>query len=116
MDNVRHNRLANNFARNKLSKDLLKEYILRLLNEKPMTDLEIANEIIKRTRGLWIPDLKSIRSLLLSLNEQGFIREIECEEGKTKKYSLTEKGKRFLIGDERVERDVLAKELPWYKS
>ena len=79
-----------------IPKGFLRQYVIKLLSEKPMSGSEIIEEILKRTGGLWKPSSGSIYPLLAWLRNKGFIEEVPTEEKGVKRYSLTEKGKKFL--------------------
>jgi len=83
-------------------KGFLRYYVLRLLNEKPMSGSEIMNEIEKRTDERWKPSPGSIYPLIAWLQDKGYIREIPEQEAGTKRYTLTDQGKAFL--QEHVKR------------
>ena len=77
-------------------KGFLRYYVLRLLNEKPMSGSEIMSEIEKRTDGHWKPSPGSIYPLLSWLQEKGHSTEVLQQEQGVKRYKLTEQGKSFL--------------------
>jgi DNA-binding PadR family transcriptional regulator len=77
-------------------KGFLRYYVLRLLNEKPMSGSEIMSEIEKRTDGHWKPSPGSIYPLLSWLQEKGHSIEVPQQEQGVKRYKLTEQGKNFL--------------------
>jgi DNA-binding PadR family transcriptional regulator len=77
-------------------KGFLRYYVLRLLNEKPMSGSEIMSEIEKRTDGHWRPSPGSIYPLLAWLQEKGYSTEVPQQEAGMKRYTLTEQGKNFL--------------------
>ena len=83
-------------------KGFLRYYVLRLLNEKPMSGSEIMNEIEKRTHGRWRPSPGSIYPLLAWLQDKGYSREVPEQEPGIKRYTLTDQGKAFL--EEHVKR------------
>lgn len=83
-------------------KGFLRYYVLRLLNEKPMSGSEIMSEIEKRTDGHWRPSPGSIYPLLAWLQEKGYSIEVPQQEPGLKRYALTEQGKNFL--EEHVKR------------
>lgn len=83
-------------------KGFLRYYVLRLLNEKPMSGSEIMSEIEKRTDGHWRPSPGSIYPLLAWLQEKGYSTELSQQEPGVKRYALTEQGKDFL--EEHVKR------------
>jgi len=77
-------------------KGFLRYYVLRLLNEKPMSGSEIMNEIEKRTDGRWKPSPGSIYPLLAWLQDKGCTKEVPEQEAGIKRYLLTDQGKAFL--------------------
>jgi len=83
-------------------KGFLRYYVLRLLNEKPMSGSEIMSEIEKRTDGHWKPSPGSIYPLLAWLQDKGYAKETPEKEAGIKRYTLTDQGKAFL--QEHVKR------------
>ena len=77
-------------------KGFLRYYVLRLLNEKPMSGSEIMNEIEKRTDGRWKPSPGSIYPLIAWLQDNGYAKEVSEQEAGIKRYTLTDQGKAFL--------------------
>ena len=77
-------------------KGFLRYYVLRLLNEKPMSGSELMNEIEKRTDGRWKPSPGSIYPLLAWLQDKGCTKEVPEQEAGIKRYLLTDQGKAFL--------------------
>ena len=88
-----------------IPKGFLRHYVIKLLGEKPMSGSEIIEEIWKRTGGLWKPSPGSIYPLLAWLREKGFIEEVPTEEKGVKRYSLTEKGKKFLERQQKILKE-----------
>ncbi|UCD96289.1 MAG: PadR family transcriptional regulator [Candidatus Bathyarchaeota archaeon] len=87
-----------------MPKGFLRYYVLRLLDEKPMSGSEIMTEIETRTHGHWKPSPGSIYPLLSWLQDKEYSQEVtdpEKEPG-IKRYILTEKGKAML--EEHVKR------------
>jgi len=78
-----------------IPKGFLRHYVIKLLNEKPMSGSEIIEEIWKRAGGLWKPSPGSIYPLLAWLKDKGFIEVVPTEEKGVKRYSLTDKGRKF---------------------
>jgi DNA-binding PadR family transcriptional regulator len=76
-------------------KGFLRYYVLKLLNEKPMSGSEIMSEIDRRTGGHWRPSPGSIYPLLAWLQEKGYSVEVPNQEPGVKRYTLTEQGKNF---------------------
>ena len=83
-------------------KGFLRYYVLRLLNEKPMSGSEIMGETEKRTDGRWKPSPGSIYPLLAWLQDKGYAKEVPEQEAGIKRYTLTDQGKAFL--QEHVKR------------
>jgi len=83
-------------------KGFLRYYVLRLLNEKPMSGSEIMSEIEKRTDGRWKPSPGSIYPLIAWLQDKGYAKEVSEQEAGIKRYTLTDQGKAFL--QEHVKR------------
>ncbi len=77
-------------------KGFLRYFVLKLLNEKPMSGSEIMSEIEKRTNGCWKPSTGSIYPLMAWLQEEGYIKETAEKEAGIKRYFLSDKGKAFL--------------------
>jgi DNA-binding PadR family transcriptional regulator len=77
-------------------KGFLRYYVLKLLNDKPMSGSEIMSEIEKQTDGHWRPSPGSIYPLLAWLQEKGYSKELPNQEPGVKRYTLTEQGKIFL--------------------
>jgi len=73
---------------------LLKFLVLKMISEKPMSGVEIVEEIEKQT-GSWKPSPGSIYPLLASLHKKGFTKELPKDELGIKRYSFTDEGKRF---------------------
>lgn len=90
-------------------KGFLRYYVLRLLNEKPMSGSEIMSEIEKRTDGQWRPSPGSIYPLLAWLQEKGHSKELPQQESGVKRYTLTEQGKKFLAEHIKRKKDLRKK-------
>ncbi len=75
---------------------LLRFYVLKFLNEKPMSGSEIIEEIKRETSGQWKPSPGSIYPLLAWLQDKGYAEPLPKEENGLKRYILTEEGKKFL--------------------
>jgi DNA-binding PadR family transcriptional regulator len=92
-------------------KGFLRHYVLRLLNENPISGSEIMSTIAERTDDRWHPSPGSVYPLLSWLLDSGYTEIGQDQEAGIKRYSLTEKGKEFLAEhderhpdfDERVE-------------
>jgi DNA-binding PadR family transcriptional regulator len=79
-------------------KGFLRNYVLKLLNEKPMSGSEIIQEIEKQTEGHWKPSPGSIYPLLIWLQNRGYIKEASKQEAGMKHYTLTDQGKALFEG------------------
>jgi DNA-binding PadR family transcriptional regulator len=72
---------------------LLRHIIPRLLRTSELTGTEIMQRLNDLTNGAWNPSPGTIYPLLSSLEEEGVIEAVAIE-GRSKTYSLTEKGRR----------------------
>jgi DNA-binding PadR family transcriptional regulator len=90
-------------------KGFLRQNVLELLSEKPMSGSEIIDEIEKRTNGRWKPSPGSVYPLLAWLQDNSYVKEIVAEEGGMKRYTLTDKGK-ALLEEGRKIKEKLQKE------
>jgi len=77
-------------------KGFLKYHILELLSRKPMSGVEIMNEIEKITNGAWRPLPGSVYPILQYLKENGYTKEVRTGRKDVKKYALTGRGKALL--------------------
>ncbi len=75
---------------------LLRHIIPRLLKSQDMTGTEIMQSLYDLTEGEWNPSPGTIYPLLASLEEFGFIKTVKTE-GRSKTYSLTEKGREHMV-------------------
>ena len=87
---------------------LLKFLVLKMINEKPMSGVEIVEEIEKQT-GSWKPSSGSIYPLLSLLHKKGFTKELPDDELGIKRYSFTEEGKTFFEKQKLFGREFLKK-------
>jgi len=74
---------------------LLRFLVLKKLTEKPMSGVEIVEEIERETGGRWKPSSGSIYPLLAGLQEKGYTEEAPTVESGMKRYVLTDEGKSF---------------------
>jgi DNA-binding PadR family transcriptional regulator len=74
---------------------LLRLLVLKMLTEKPMSGVKIAEHIEKETKGRWKPGSGSIYPLLAWLRKKGYTKELPRDEAGVKNYVLTEEGKVF---------------------
>ena len=87
---------------------LLKFLVLKMISEKPMSGVEIVEEIEKQT-GSWKPSCGSIYPLLASLHKSGFTKELPKDELGIKRYNFTEEGKRFFEKQKDFGREFIKK-------
>lgn len=90
--------VANHLAQHtsQIPKGFLRQKTLELLEEKPMSGSEIAEEILRRTSGQWKPGPGSIYPLLAWLQKNGYAVEQPVEKSGMKRYALTNTGRDFL--------------------
>ncbi len=74
---------------------LLRFLVLKLLAEKPMSGVEIVDEITQESGERWKPSPGSIYPLLAQLQEKGYTEELPVEKSGMKRYALTEEGAEF---------------------
>lgn len=84
-------------------KGLLKYYVLELLSEESRSGSELMDLIEERSGGLWRPSPGSIYPLLEWLKDKGYIREAQTGDINLRRYSLTEKGKKFLEEQRKIK-------------
>lgn len=77
-------------------KGLLRYYVLELLSEESRSGSELMDLIEERSRGLWRPSPGSIYPLLEWLKDRGYVKEAQTGDINVRRYSLTEKGRKFL--------------------
>lgn len=75
---------------------LLRFFALVMLSEKPMSGAEIAQQIEEETGGCWRPSCGSIYPLLAWMHNKGFTKAPLKSRQRFRRYSFTEKGKKFL--------------------
>jgi DNA-binding PadR family transcriptional regulator len=80
----------------KVPKGFLRHYVLRLLDEQPMSGSEIMSTISARTEERWEPSPGSVYPLLSWLNDSGYTQLADSQETGIKRYELTDSGKEFL--------------------
>lgn len=68
----------------------LRAIVLHLLKKRPMSGIDIMNEIERLSLGTWRPSPGAIYPLLRAMEEEGLVTHVE-EKGR-KVYSLTPKG------------------------
>ncbi len=71
----------------------LKIIILVMLHKRPMSGIDIINEIERLSFGFWRPSPGTVYPLLKSLLDEGLIKRIG--DNNKKIYALTEKGKKL---------------------
>jgi DNA-binding PadR family transcriptional regulator len=77
-------------------KGFLRHYVLKLLDERPMSGSEIISTISERTEERWQPSPGSVYPLLSWLRDSGYTEETPDIEAGIKRYRLTESGKQLL--------------------
>lgn len=80
----------------KVPKGFLRHYVLRLLDQRPMSGSEIMNTISERTEQRWEPSPGSVYPLLSWLHDSGYTRPVDDQDSGIKRYELTGSGKEFL--------------------
>ncbi|MEM3404414.1 MAG: PadR family transcriptional regulator [Nitrososphaeria archaeon] len=77
-------------------KGLLRNTVLRMLSQRQMSGSEIMAAIEEETNGRWRPSPGSVYPLLAWLTDNNFIKGVPGSEEGIKRYTLTEKGRKFL--------------------
>jgi DNA-binding PadR family transcriptional regulator len=88
---------------------LLRFLVLKMLNEKPMSGTEIAEQIKDQTGGRWKPSSGSIYPLLAWMLKKGFTKESLKGVDGLKRYSFTIEGSKFLKKQIQLGQDFLTK-------
>lgn len=86
----------------KVPKGYLRYQVLHKLKERPMSGAELTSTITEEMGGRWKPKPGSMYPLLKSLLLDGLTQEIPEEDGRTRRYELTERGQKFL--EDRVDQ------------
>ncbi|MFX1483459.1 MAG: PadR family transcriptional regulator [Promethearchaeota archaeon] len=76
-----------------IPRGLLRHIIARLLRSNDMTGTDIMQRLRDLTDGAWNPSPGTIYPMLSSLEEDGYIKAVSTE-GRSKTYTLTEKGRK----------------------
>jgi len=89
-------------------KGFLRFYVLKLLDERPMSGSEIMSEVEKRSGGCWKPSPGSIYPLMAWLQDKGYIKEAPApeQEAGIKRYTLTEQGKTLLEEHRKTRKEL----------
>lgn len=87
---------------------LLKFLVLKMISERPMSGVEIVEEIEKQT-GSWKPSSGSIYPLLASLYKKGLTEELPKDEFGIKRYIFTVEGKRFFEKQQAFGKEFIKK-------
>ncbi len=74
-------------------KGLLKILILKIASTKPVTGIEIMQDVPKMTNNVWSPSPGSVYYLLGEMEEDGLLIHIPTGESGVKRYISSEKGK-----------------------
>ncbi|MFX1483367.1 MAG: PadR family transcriptional regulator [Promethearchaeota archaeon] len=80
----------------KVPKGFLRYQVLHKLNDHAMSGAELTETITEDMGGLWTPKPGSIYPLLKNLLQDGLTQEVPDEDGRTRRYELTEVGQKFL--------------------
>ncbi len=80
----------------KVPKGFLRYRVLYKLKERPMSGAELTEAIAEEMGGRWKPKPGSMYPLLKHLLQDGLTRELSDEDGRTRRYELTESGQKFL--------------------
>ncbi|MFW9789117.1 MAG: PadR family transcriptional regulator [Candidatus Thorarchaeota archaeon] len=80
----------------KVPKGYLRYRVLHKLTERPMSGAELTSAIEEEMGGRWKPKPGSMYPLLKSLLQDGLTQELPDEDGRTRRYELTERGQKFL--------------------
>ena len=80
----------------KVPKGFLRYHVLHKLQEHAMSGAELTAAIAQEMGGRWKPKPGSMYPLLKRLLQDGLTREIHDEDGRTRRYELTETGRKFL--------------------
>lgn len=85
--------MAKNGAEVFAPKGLLKMLILKIASTKPVTGVEIMQDVPKMTEELWMPSPGSVYYLLAELEKDGLLIHVPTGESGIKRYVASEKGK-----------------------
>jgi DNA-binding PadR family transcriptional regulator len=80
----------------KVPKGFLRYRVLHKLKECPMSGAELTAAIAEEMGGRWKPKPGSMYPLLKNLLQDGLTQELTDEDGRTRRYELTERGHKFL--------------------
>lgn len=80
----------------KVPKGFLRYKVLHKLKERPMSGAELTSAIEEEMGGRWTPKPGSMYPLLKSLLQDELTQEVPDEDGRTRRYELTERGQKFL--------------------
>ena len=80
----------------KVPKGFLRYRVLHKLKEGPMSGAELTSAIAEEMGGRWKPKPGSMYPLLKYLLQDGLTQELSDEDGRTRRYNLTESGQKFL--------------------
>jgi DNA-binding PadR family transcriptional regulator len=88
---------------------LLRFLVLKMISQKPMSGVEISEQIEKETGGRWKPSSGSIYPLLAWMHNKGFTEELPREGDDLRRYTFTVEGSKFfekqiLIGQDFLNR------------
>ncbi|MFW9907504.1 MAG: PadR family transcriptional regulator [Candidatus Thorarchaeota archaeon] len=96
MNEVRHDSCEDIRGLQSVPRGFLRLLILRLLRNRELTGTQIMEILEERSNGKWRPSPGSIYPLLSSLEKERVIEEVRIE-GRSKSYTLSEKGDEHFI-------------------
>lgn len=86
-------------------KGFLRYQVLELLNERSLSGSEIMEEVKKMMNGCWRPSPGSVYPLLAWLRKNEYVEEVQGVEAGTKRYKLTDKGRKLLEEQRKVKTE-----------
>jgi len=93
----------------KVPKGFLRYQVLHKLKEHPMSGAELTAAISEEMGGRWKPKPGSMYPLLKFLLRDGLTRELSNDDGRTRRYELTERGQKFLEDQVEQSRELREK-------
>jgi DNA-binding PadR family transcriptional regulator len=83
---------------------LFKFIVLQYLKDKPSHGYEIITALTKRFHGLYVPSPGTVYPRLQMLADRGYVT--FSEQDSRKVYSITEEGRRFLVDNAGLEKEI----------
>ena len=87
-------------------KGFLRYQVLELLNKGPLSGSEIMEAVKKMTNGCWRPSPGSVYPLLAWFKENKYVKKAQAPEIGTKRYALTERGRKLLEEQRKVKAEL----------